>query len=96
MYFSKAFNSVSDHYITSLLKFYHIGISTNLKWIGYWSCGIQNLKFKFYASRDIIVTSEVSLGSHLGPLLFIWFNVFKSCVPCANLFVGDLTLFGEV
>jgi hypothetical protein len=44
------------------------------QWLGsYFSGRIQRVTMGDCVSRDILVTSGVPQGSHLGPLCFIWF-----------------------
>jgi hypothetical protein len=69
--FSKAFDKLRhrlllDKMLTNLEPSRH-------QWLGsYFSGRIQRVKIDDYVSGDILITSGVSQGSHLGPLCFIW------------------------
>jgi retron-type reverse transcriptase len=70
--FSKAFDKVRHRLLLDK-------ISTDIEpsrclWLGsYFSGRIQRVSMGDCVCRDILVTSGVPQGSHLGPLYFIWF-----------------------
>jgi hypothetical protein len=72
MDFSKAFDKVRHRLLLDKM-------STDVEpfrcqWLGsYFSGRIQRVRMGDCVSRDILVTSGVLQGSHLGPLCFIWF-----------------------
>ena len=83
--FSKAFDSVSHQRL--LLKLKHIGIrGRNLKWIeAFLTDREQTVIIQVQSSTWVKVTSGVSQGTVLGPLLFliyimIWLMLFVICL----------------
>jgi hypothetical protein len=70
--FSKAFDRVHHQ---MLLEEMSVGIEpARCLWLRSYLRGrIQRIRIGDAVSKDIRVTSDVPLGSHLGPLCFIWF-----------------------
>ncbi len=80
--FSKAFDRVCHS--TIVLKLNYFGVrGTLLNWIqSYLTNRRQKVKFQGVLSNEISVSSEVSQGSHLGPILF---NISISDVSTIHL-----------
>jgi retron-type reverse transcriptase len=70
--FSKAFDKVRHRLL--LDKMPTDVEPSRCQWLrSYFSGRIQRVRMGDCVSRDILVTSGVPQGSHLGPLCFIWF-----------------------
>jgi hypothetical protein len=70
--FSKAFDKVRHRLL--LAKMSTDVVPSRCQWLGsYFSGRIQRVRMGDCVSRDILVTSGVPQGSHLGPLCYIWF-----------------------
>jgi Reverse transcriptase (RNA-dependent DNA polymerase) len=96
--FSKAFDKMKH-----LLLLDELAKGTersNCFWLGsYFSERTQRVKIGNSESRDILVTSGVYHGSHLGPLGFIWFinQIFLTLkVVKFAFYADDLKLFASV
>jgi hypothetical protein len=93
--FSNAFNKVRHRWL--LDKMSTDVEPSRCQWLGsYFSGRIQRVKIGDCVSRDILVTSGVSQGSHLGPLCFIWFVneiawIFRHVRVL--FYAGDMKLF---
>ena len=96
--FSKAFDKV-DHTLL-LRKLRGFGVKGEmLAWLQSYLTGrTQYVKFRGHLSNQITVTSGVSQGSHLGPLLFNLYLVDMSKVlsEIPHWILADDTKFGKV
>ena len=95
----KAFDSVCHPLL--LRKLSDIGVSGNyLEWIESYLCDRrQRVIVCGSISREVLVTSGVPQGSHLGPILFLLFiNDVLSCFHTSHvlLYADDLKLYGSV
>lgn len=96
---SKAFDSVCHPLL--LKKLSEIGVSGNyLRWIeSYLSDRRQSVIVCGSVSREVLVTSGVPQGSHIGPILFLLFiNDVLSCFRSSNvlLYADDLKFYSSV
>ena len=96
---SKAFDCVCHPLL--LRKLSDMGVAGSyFRWItSYLSCRRQHVTICGSVSREVVVTSGVPQGSHIGPVLFVLFvNDVVSCFQSSQflMYADDLKLFSIV